>query len=229
MRLLLGKNVLFSDESRFDLVSDDYQERVWREIGGQNRLATAIGVAPYRGGTQMCPCDVSTFAGSCKLVVDLSTSIAFTARLPLMKLDVLQTQPSNSKLLYIKCGEAVETAKHVIFDCPPFAEEEARIWKLSRRREDRCSCSSWPNNINFMFVKIGKIDCSWVEMIVLSFCKDVSFGLKSTGAGGPSTCKTKTKEFRLSNIHDIETIKDILFLLSRTMYESMVEKSLGKF
>nr|CAH7740359.1 unnamed protein product [Callosobruchus chinensis] len=26
---------------------------VWRERGGQNRLATAISVAPYRGGTQM--------------------------------------------------------------------------------------------------------------------------------------------------------------------------------
>nr|CAH7758705.1 unnamed protein product [Callosobruchus chinensis] len=47
------RNVLFSDESRFGLVSDDYQERVWRERGGQNRLATAIGVAPDRGGTQM--------------------------------------------------------------------------------------------------------------------------------------------------------------------------------
>nr|CAH7729294.1 unnamed protein product [Callosobruchus chinensis] len=47
------RNVLFSDESRFGLVSDDYRERVWRERGGQNRLATAIGVAPYRGGTQM--------------------------------------------------------------------------------------------------------------------------------------------------------------------------------
>nr|CAH7719539.1 unnamed protein product [Callosobruchus chinensis] len=37
------RNVLFSDESRFGLVSDDYRERVWRERGGQNRLATAIG------------------------------------------------------------------------------------------------------------------------------------------------------------------------------------------
>nr|CAH7756986.1 unnamed protein product [Callosobruchus chinensis] len=36
------RNVLFSDESRFGLVSDDYRERVWRERGGQNRLATAI-------------------------------------------------------------------------------------------------------------------------------------------------------------------------------------------
>nr|CAH7756314.1 unnamed protein product [Callosobruchus chinensis] len=36
------RNVLFSDESRFGLVSDDYRERVWRETGGQNRLATAI-------------------------------------------------------------------------------------------------------------------------------------------------------------------------------------------
>nr|CAH7739799.1 unnamed protein product [Callosobruchus chinensis] len=46
-------NVLFSDESRFGLVSDDYRQRVWRKRGGQNRLATAIGVAPYRGGKQM--------------------------------------------------------------------------------------------------------------------------------------------------------------------------------
>nr|CAH7740127.1 unnamed protein product [Callosobruchus chinensis] len=34
-------------------MSDDYRERVWRERGGQNRLATATAVAPYRGGTQM--------------------------------------------------------------------------------------------------------------------------------------------------------------------------------
>nr|CAH7753054.1 unnamed protein product [Callosobruchus chinensis] len=47
------RNVLFSDESRFGLVSDDYRESVWGERGGLNRLATAIGVAPYRGGTQM--------------------------------------------------------------------------------------------------------------------------------------------------------------------------------
>nr|CAH7759415.1 unnamed protein product [Callosobruchus chinensis] len=47
------KNELFSDESRFGLVSDDYRERVWRERGGQSRLVTAIGVAPYRGGTQI--------------------------------------------------------------------------------------------------------------------------------------------------------------------------------
>nr|CAH7721006.1 unnamed protein product [Callosobruchus chinensis] len=47
------RNMLFSDEFRFGLVSDDYRERVWRKRGGQNRLATAIGVAPYPGGTQM--------------------------------------------------------------------------------------------------------------------------------------------------------------------------------
>nr|CAH7748892.1 unnamed protein product [Callosobruchus chinensis] len=47
------RNVLFSDESRFGLVSDDYQERVWRERGGQNRLATVIDetlVLPYAPG-----------------------------------------------------------------------------------------------------------------------------------------------------------------------------------
>nr|CAH7768060.1 unnamed protein product [Callosobruchus chinensis] len=43
------KEVLFSDESRFGLVSDDYRERVWRERGGQNRLATAI--APITAGS----------------------------------------------------------------------------------------------------------------------------------------------------------------------------------
>nr|CAH7730495.1 unnamed protein product [Callosobruchus chinensis] len=47
------RNLLFSDESRFGLVSDDDQERVWRERGGPNRLVTAIGVAPYRGESQM--------------------------------------------------------------------------------------------------------------------------------------------------------------------------------
>nr|CAH7716558.1 unnamed protein product [Callosobruchus chinensis] len=47
------RNVFFSDESRFGLVRDDYRERIWRKRGAQNRLATAIGVAPYRGGTQM--------------------------------------------------------------------------------------------------------------------------------------------------------------------------------
>nr|CAH7720246.1 unnamed protein product [Callosobruchus chinensis] len=34
-------------------MSDDYRERVGREKGGQNRLATPIGVVPYRGGRQM--------------------------------------------------------------------------------------------------------------------------------------------------------------------------------
>nr|CAH7720476.1 unnamed protein product [Callosobruchus chinensis] len=29
------RNVLFSDESRFGLVSDNYRERIWRERGGQ--------------------------------------------------------------------------------------------------------------------------------------------------------------------------------------------------
>nr|CAH7767189.1 unnamed protein product [Callosobruchus chinensis] len=43
----------FVGKSMFGLVSADYRERVWREKGGQTRLATAIGVAPYRGRTQM--------------------------------------------------------------------------------------------------------------------------------------------------------------------------------
>nr|CAH7737755.1 unnamed protein product [Callosobruchus chinensis] len=47
------RNVLFSDESRFRLVSDDYRERFWRKRGGQNILATAIGVGPYGVGTQL--------------------------------------------------------------------------------------------------------------------------------------------------------------------------------
>nr|CAH7768458.1 unnamed protein product [Callosobruchus chinensis] len=47
------RNALFSDEPRFELVSGAYPERIWRERGGQNRLETAIGVAPYRGETQM--------------------------------------------------------------------------------------------------------------------------------------------------------------------------------
>nr|CAH7713901.1 unnamed protein product [Callosobruchus chinensis] len=47
------RNLLFSDEVRFGLVSDDYRDSVLRERGGKNRLATAIGVPPYRGRTQM--------------------------------------------------------------------------------------------------------------------------------------------------------------------------------
>nr|CAH7716073.1 unnamed protein product [Callosobruchus chinensis] len=73
------RNVLFSDESRFGLVSDDYRERVWRERGGQNRLATAIGSA----GRQL---------------------------------------------------KLRNTSSWIVLHC---AEEEARIWNLSRRREDR--------------------------------------------------------------------------------------------
>nr|CAH7744120.1 unnamed protein product [Callosobruchus chinensis] len=60
------RNVLFSDESRFGLASDDHRERVWRERG-QNRLATAIGVAPYRGGTQMFWCGIR-FNGRTQLI-----------------------------------------------------------------------------------------------------------------------------------------------------------------
>nr|CAH7717371.1 unnamed protein product [Callosobruchus chinensis] len=43
------RNVLFSDESRFGLVSDDYRERAWREKGGQNRLATAFAAGKKLG------------------------------------------------------------------------------------------------------------------------------------------------------------------------------------
>nr|CAH7767185.1 unnamed protein product [Callosobruchus chinensis] len=38
------RKVLFSDESRFELVSGDYQERIWKERSGQKRLATVIGI-----------------------------------------------------------------------------------------------------------------------------------------------------------------------------------------
>nr|CAH7745890.1 unnamed protein product [Callosobruchus chinensis] len=44
------RKVLFSDESRFGLVSDDYRERVWRERGGQNRLATAFAGLEWSAG-----------------------------------------------------------------------------------------------------------------------------------------------------------------------------------
>lgn len=47
------RNVLFTDESRFGLVSDDYRLRVWREPGCRNRPERAIQVAPFRGGTEM--------------------------------------------------------------------------------------------------------------------------------------------------------------------------------
>nr|CAH7735250.1 unnamed protein product [Callosobruchus chinensis] len=61
------RTVLSSDECRFGLVSDAYREMVWRERGGQNRLATAIGVAPYRGGTQMFWGDIR-FDGRTQLI-----------------------------------------------------------------------------------------------------------------------------------------------------------------
>lgn len=47
------RHVIFTDESRFGLVSDDYRVRVWREPHRINRLENAIAVAPYRGGTEM--------------------------------------------------------------------------------------------------------------------------------------------------------------------------------
>nr|CAH7728374.1 unnamed protein product [Callosobruchus chinensis] len=65
------------------------------------------------------------------------------------------------------CGEAVETAKHVIFDVLPCAEEEARIWKLSRRREDSSTKTSGDLEILFQEVEsrgenhhfIMRLDC----------------------------------------------------------------------
>lgn len=47
------RNVLFTDETRIGLFSDDYRQRVWREAGQRNRLNTALEVAPYQGGTEM--------------------------------------------------------------------------------------------------------------------------------------------------------------------------------
>lgn len=46
-------NVLFSDETRIGLVSDDRRSRVWRERGAQQRLALAREVVPYEGGSVM--------------------------------------------------------------------------------------------------------------------------------------------------------------------------------
>nr|CAH7747544.1 unnamed protein product [Callosobruchus chinensis] len=57
-------NVLFSDESRFGLVSEDYRERVWRERGGQNRLATAIEAGEaYLWDSRLATTLLNTFAG----------------------------------------------------------------------------------------------------------------------------------------------------------------------
>lgn len=47
------RNVLFTDETRIGLVSDDYRIRVLREPGREHRLDNAVQVAPYRGGTEM--------------------------------------------------------------------------------------------------------------------------------------------------------------------------------
>lgn len=45
--------VLFTDETRIGLHSDDNRQRVWREPGRQGRLNCPREVAPYRGGTVM--------------------------------------------------------------------------------------------------------------------------------------------------------------------------------
>lgn len=47
------RNVLFSDESRFGLVSDSRRSRVWRGPGRLERLAVPQEVVPYQGGTVM--------------------------------------------------------------------------------------------------------------------------------------------------------------------------------
>ena len=45
--------VVFTDETRIGLISDDYRQRVWREVGRHHRLNTALEVAPYQGGSEM--------------------------------------------------------------------------------------------------------------------------------------------------------------------------------
>lgn len=45
--------VIFTDETRFGLVSDDRRQRVWREPGRQQRLNFPREVVPYEGGTVM--------------------------------------------------------------------------------------------------------------------------------------------------------------------------------
>ncbi|XP_030753008.1 uncharacterized protein LOC115880034 [Sitophilus oryzae] len=47
------KNVIFTDETRIGLISDDYRQRVWREAGRWHRFNTALAIAPYQGGTEM--------------------------------------------------------------------------------------------------------------------------------------------------------------------------------
>lgn len=47
------RNVLFSDETRFALLSDDNRIRVWRERGNQQRLSTAVERLPFQGGSEM--------------------------------------------------------------------------------------------------------------------------------------------------------------------------------
>lgn len=47
------RNVLFSDETRFGLVSDSRRQRVWRGPGRQERLSFAREVVPYQGGSVM--------------------------------------------------------------------------------------------------------------------------------------------------------------------------------
>lgn len=46
-------NVMFSDETRICLVSDNRRIRVWRQPGRNSRLNTATSVVPYAGGSAM--------------------------------------------------------------------------------------------------------------------------------------------------------------------------------
>lgn len=47
------RHVMFSDETRVCLTSDNRRSRVWREPGDQNRLRYAVETVPYRGGSVM--------------------------------------------------------------------------------------------------------------------------------------------------------------------------------
>nr|CAH7743953.1 unnamed protein product [Callosobruchus chinensis] len=99
-----------------------------------------------------------------------------------------------------KCGEAVETAKHVIFDCPALCRREARIWKFSRRREDRYEHSPMHHTVRKepgMGLCLNPVWCSAItkEATNLQIEKDSHSPAQYRVIGALSNLKEFSQEF----------------------------------
>nr|CAH7738964.1 unnamed protein product [Callosobruchus chinensis] len=103
------------------------------------------------------------------------------------------------KNILTKCGEAIETAKHVIFDCPALCRIEALIWKLSRRREDRRH-RTWQHATSANRSRSGRTphssySCSFSSRYFASEFRRMPY---FTGTS-PSSLTTNVKITRISN------------------------------